>query len=102
MKYWKVYFLAYLIKNIQKVNVVGPVDKNERPKRYGGPCRVRRENRKKFLKILENWSKASELDREGVPVEWEDFQSCFPRLFLRFLLQIPHVVLRLFWKIIRH
>ena len=32
------YFLAYLIKNIHKVNIVGPMDKNVRPKRYGGPC----------------------------------------------------------------
>ena len=35
------YFLAYLIKNIHKVNIVGPMDKNVRPKRYGGPCRVK-------------------------------------------------------------
>ena len=30
--------MAYFIKNIQKINMVGPRDSNVRPKRYGGPC----------------------------------------------------------------
>ena len=32
------YFLAYFIKNIQKVNIVGARDSNVRPKTYGTPC----------------------------------------------------------------
>ena len=42
------YFLAYLIKNIHKVNIVGPMDKNVRPKRYGGPCMSGVESFSKF------------------------------------------------------
>ena len=38
MNYWKVYFLAYFIQNIQKVNMVGPWDSNVTVKTYGGPC----------------------------------------------------------------
>ena len=37
--YWKVYFLAYFIQNIQKVNMVGPMDSNMPTKTYGGPCK---------------------------------------------------------------
>ena len=40
MNYWKVYFLAYLIKNVQKVNMVAPMYKNVWSKRYGGPCKA--------------------------------------------------------------
>ena len=40
MNYWQVYFLAHIIQNIQKVNMVGPRDSNVLAKTYGGPCRT--------------------------------------------------------------
>ena len=44
MNHWKIYFLAYFITKIQKVNMVSHKDSNVRAKRYGGPC-----NSKKWL-----------------------------------------------------
>ena len=49
MNYWKVYILVCLIKIFQKVNMVGPVDKNVRPKRYGGPCKLASNHRKGYV-----------------------------------------------------
>ena len=40
MNHWKVYFLAYFIINIPKVNMVGPRDSNVLTKTYGGFCNV--------------------------------------------------------------
>ena len=39
MNYWKAYFLAFSIKNIQNVIMVGPRNSNLPAKKYGGPCR---------------------------------------------------------------
>ena len=38
MNHWKVCFLPYFIKKIQKVNMIGPRDSDVRPKTYGTPC----------------------------------------------------------------
>ena len=65
----KVYFLAYFIKNIRKLNMICTKTQNMRVERCGGPC----------TRLYKNWGEVNlHVQKLAMvsPVSWQESKSC--------------------------